>query len=184
MARMHRLVACLLALTACSSTTHVGGGSGAVNGTVAGNSLAPSDTVAIIGSQNSSGVNVQYAAIVLSDVGAMCTRLTNHQAAPNGTGLALVVGTSAALVQPGTYTINAHGAETATAEFAKVDAKCQSTLMDAATGGTVTITTFSTSEVSGAFQLTFPDGSLSGSFDAPACPGLSLEALTGTSCQQ
>jgi hypothetical protein len=56
----------------------------------------------------------------------------------------------------------------ATATYATVK-DCQGGGSDQATSGSITVSSATPGEVSGSFDLTFPDGHLTGTFDAPIC---------------
>jgi hypothetical protein len=81
--------------------------------------------------------------------------------------LALLVASETGPVGPGTYTV---GTKTSAAQatFESTDASCNQT--DAqATGGTIVISSVSGSSVSGTYDVTFPSGPLSGSFQTSFC---------------
>jgi hypothetical protein len=59
--------------------------------------------------------------------------------------------------------------DTVDAEYKTFDATCNTAAKSEATAGTITVTVASENEVSGTFDLTFADGHLTGSFDAPTC---------------
>jgi hypothetical protein len=100
-------------------------------------------------------------------------------------------GGSAPLVAPGTYVIptgltgptaGSDGVvRYAVAGYVSGSSACGSST-DQATGGTVTITTLSSTHVVGSYDLTFPDGSLKGSFDAPGCDASLFDLDAGPDC--
>jgi hypothetical protein len=94
-------------------------------------------------------------------------------------------------VAPGTYavvpstgpTLGPDGTSTfASAEYGAGSADSCASTSETATGGTVTITTVSAAHVVGTYDLTFPDGSVQGSFDAPGCDASIFATDAGTNC--
>ena len=55
------------------------------------------------------------------------------------------------------------------ARLIRWDATCTATTNEPASGGSITLTSVTMTEVKGTFDLVFPDGELKGDFDAPAC---------------
>ena len=73
-------------------------------------------------------------------------------------------------VTPGTYTYSGGASgKDMTANFTTMNATCATAINAPATGGSVTITAISGTSVSGTFDLTFAQGSFSGSFSSPIC---------------
>ena len=73
-------------------------------------------------------------------------------------------------VGPGTYTLTG-SAQTGMAIGAlfQSGSTCQSTTLGEATGGTIVVSTVTSTTATGTFDLTFSGGSLTGSFSAPLC---------------
>ncbi len=83
------------------------------------------------------------------------------------------------LLPPGTYSFSGTEVTAApasvtvasvSASFQDHDAECVGT-SEAATAGTIVISEWSGTDASGTVTLTFEDGSVSGPFEAPTCPG-------------
>jgi hypothetical protein len=53
--------------------------------------------------------------------------------------------------------------------FAAFDATCENRSMEPAQEGSVTLTSHDATHFAGTYDLTFPEGRVTGTFDAPAC---------------
>lgn len=91
----------------------------------------------------------------------------------NTVGLELAVGNNNGNVTTGTYDVIPVGAVSnsgAGAYFSTTTATCSPGLVNDATGGTVTLSRLSPTEIAGSYDVTFgAQGSLAGSFDVPVC---------------
>lgn len=74
-------------------------------------------------------------------------------------------------IPSGTYDADggAQQGVTVTALVQRTDAACRLASFEASTAGTLSLEVVEPSHVSGSFSLTFPDGSVAGSFEAPFC---------------
>jgi hypothetical protein len=128
--------------------------------------------------------------IVLADRSGVCGILQGNTNPASTTALLAVVANYAGMaVGPGTYDMlplnGGDGGQSlplAAGLFSKSDAQCNSVVTDGgespnATGGTVTVSSGTSSSVSGTFNMTFASGSLSGSFNVPVCSGVDPNAL-------
>jgi hypothetical protein len=86
-------------------------------------------------------------------------------------------------VSTGTYSWN-NGPGTGDANLYQSSSTCETTAGDSAYKGTIKVTAISSSTVSGTFELTFEDGTMSGSFSAPICAGIGYTGDAGAAtCQ-
>jgi hypothetical protein len=95
-------------------------------------------------------------------------------------GVYLAIAVTGTEVSPGTYKVNASSITspyltqpepTVYAGFASNDAQCAEQHIDALFG-TVVVEAVDDQHVTGAFDMTFAKGHMSGAFDAPRCDGL------------
>jgi hypothetical protein len=170
--------------------------SGTVGGVSLGSVV---DTQALVlnnGSCDGSSPTSNFVAVELASTAGICSGVSANRSTPNATTLALLVTTfwvapagtttppaNAPALQLNTaYPINnnlntapkdSNGfGVAATATFQSTDAACNSKLSSGgenATGGSVTLTSISSSGVSGTFSLTFATGTLTGSFSSGNC---------------
>ena len=174
----------LFAVAGCSGRTSSGGGSSSsaggnvVNGTIAGSAVPIKDSMAVY--QN--GPDVAYALVVMTDAPNICAS-TQHQHTPPGStsfSLGLVEGLGITTLSPGMFQVSASAGEgnEAVVGYEVQDSSCSMITGGDATSGTVTLTSISSTSLSGTFDVTFPSGDeVTGSFDAPVCP---LTADAGT----
>lgn len=184
--------------------------SGTVGGASLGSVVDTQAVVVTNGSCDNSHPTGNLLIVVLSSTAGVCADVTAAKSPPNTTSLQLLVSTfwvnpsttgaappanSPALELNKAYPINgnintatkdANGfGVVATAGFDSTDATCNSKLASGgqnATSGSVTLTSLSSSGVSGTFSLTFSSGTLTGSFSSGNC-GLGTAqicALLGT----
>lgn len=186
------------ASAACGGTTAGNSGSGSVSGTVGGTTFSVASEIAAIATASSSTSGVcggevdaaptctggssttgQAVAVVLTNrADATCSALVNAYASGEGLSYAnfdylqLGAQNDAANVGTGTYDIitTATATSGATATFVTTTSTCGMGINANATGGTVTLTKLTSSEVAGSYDLTFgTQGTMSGSFDIPVC---------------
>jgi hypothetical protein len=136
----------------CGGGSNVGSGatgSAAATGTLQGRTFTPMDAVSYSGD------------IALADFAGICA-FSLSEAKPGATYLYLVfVGGSVAVGQTDV-------GPSLQVQSVVADQSCNSTIENA-TAGTVTISRADASQVTGAFDLTFAQDRLSGSFFAPIC---------------
>src|SRR5579883_1172619 len=103
--------------------------------------------------------------LIMSDYVGACSMAINSSHVNAGV-LSLSAQGGMDPVTTGTFTIDG---STYGATLVRWDGACNRTAADVASGGTITLTAVSRSEVKGTFDLKFPDGELKGDFDAPGC---------------
>ncbi len=148
-------------------------GTANVAGMVGGHSLAVKDAIGFVSNQ---GATFHELWVSITDHANMCAAVKQGaESFANTTGvrLDLTSGASTPLtIGPGTYAI---GDTTTTkphfaAAFMNTDATCTSGVGGTnATAGTLTIGDITSGVINGTFDLTFPTGSLKGSFGAGTC---------------
>ncbi len=169
------------------------GGSGSVGsgGSSAGGSggvptLTVNDQIAGTGTAALTTGGTGYITLVgLSSATGLCSALSadaNTNFASATTFFIAVVGTSA--IGPGTYDIYPSTAAMPTLPAAiggynVTTSSCASAATASGTSGTITIASVTSSTVAGTYDVTFPDGTMQGSFSAPICSGLNVDALIG-----
>jgi len=125
-------------------------------------------------------MTVSFAAVVITNLAGSCAIAERNGNPPNAQSLLLEAGVKGTSVPPGTYTIG-DTTSVALAEFTAQDATCTQTTDDKGTAGTITLTSSSSTEVSGSFDVTFDSGDhVTGTFSAPVC-NASLTSDAGTS---
>ncbi len=176
----------VLCAAACGGSTGGGGGgaSAPVNGTVAGQSFSTGDAIGLVGAITTGGSSANEADVVVSTWSGVCSSLMRNTS-PASAALLVIAVASASPVTPGTYDITTSGP--VRVEYAAQDASCNTTVMEAAQGGTVTYETIDASSIVGSVDATFSGGGhVAGTFSAPLC-NVSLAVLVsaGTSmvCQ-
>ncbi len=183
------------ALAACSSTRTSAPAPNVVNGSEDEVSLTTiADAQGFVGTGQAGAI----AGIVLTDTPRYCALVKSKPAnecgwlpASSTILWAIIVVPGATTVPPGTYTHNTlkpghldSGIQgtTATAGFAQFDGACNSLIAGRnppPTSGTIAITTSSSAGVKGTFDLTFPGGHITGSFDVPVCDAFDQVAAPG-----
>jgi hypothetical protein len=152
---------------------------------VNGVSLTAAASIAGVGSGGKldGGVTDQVLVVEVMSVSAsgLCAALMGNtgSAVASSTVLGMMVGSgSGTPVGPGTYTLTG-SAETgmALAVLLQSDSTCKSTEVGEATGGTIVVSSVTSTTATGTFNLTFSGGSLTGSFSAPLC---GFDTTTGT----
>lgn len=152
-----------------------------VNGTSSGVSIVATDGWALV---TASGSRVTSVAVAVQDRTAGCSDYGVGVDRPNVSKLRIQVYVNPQGVQslaPGTFSIGSNGGVFADALLAKSDTSCSnmvSSPANKATSGTVTISAFQP-VTKGTFDVTFPGGRMTGSFDAPQC---TKNPAGGTSC--
>lgn len=160
-----------------------GGKSGtSISGTVGGQSINVKDQIAgglTRTCSTSPGTIAAEFLVAFADVANVCATAQTNSGKANATILTLGIfrfGSNPPPIQPGTYTISdtttrdsAGNFLGAGALFAKYDATCKQSFATAATSGTITISSISSSSATGSFDATFSTGRVSGTFDSPIC---------------
>ena len=164
------LLGVVCGLSACN------GAPTSVTGEVEGATLAAGDTWAFQAGVPGTNPPALLTEIGLSDQPTFC----RGDAPAGGSELKLVVASNSsqqATLPNGTYPVlppqsNPTCTVCATAAFEKRDAACGHVVDDVATGGTITISSNTSTAISGSFDLTFPDGGhLRGPFSSSLCDG-------------
>jgi hypothetical protein len=176
-----------LVLMALAVACGGGGQPASVQGKVAGVSLEATDSAATTFGPvpcpgSSPNVLVSSVTVELASRVGVCSAFQNGVKMRSLTSLTLQV-IDAVNVSPnqpvtpppiasGTYPVPSAvvGQPFGAAFFNQVDSTCGLVVFAEAISGSITLTEVSDVRVSGSFSLTFPDGALEGSFDAPACP--------------
>jgi hypothetical protein len=162
-------------LGACGGATTSGPGGAqkvSVTGTVGGQPLATTDTIAILASGAAFGLaNRQGVEIAITNVPNTCAVLQRHGDPANATSFSFGVTSTTGLVAEGTYPVTPGATGSgASGGYSTTDAQCNDKLSINAASGSVTFTTISGSVVEGTFDIVLTDGDhLSGSFNAPVC---------------
>jgi hypothetical protein len=183
---MLRTAATAAALSLCLCATACGGdatGSSSITGTVSGlafSTIGDSEGLQMSATctRGTSTGSVSMIGVAITDTGGQCAALQAGAVTKNTQMLSLIVatgvaGTTAPALGTGTYSIgtsqttSSYTITSATVE--KRDAACGATVSQEATSGTITISALSGSSISGSVNLTFPSGTLSGSFNAAVC---------------
>ncbi len=152
-----------------------------VNGTLQGATLTVADTAYGTRVPGGGGSNT---VIVLTSYAGVCTQLDNNHLGKNGQVLVLVVvdydtmtKAQSAISAPGTYVVFGNGtptSHTAAGNYFTTTMTCQVPANEEpASSGTVTITAFSASSISGTFDVILGSDHVTGSFTAPFCAGVS-----------
>lgn len=133
---------------------------------------------------NGSEIFVMFLANV--DTSSVCSYYQANYAAPppiaNTTVLELEIESTTPPISATTYPVSMSNPIFGGA-LLQSGAMCQNTFEQFTTSGSITFTQVSSAEVKGTYDLTFPGGTLSGSFDAPVCPNI-VKWLSGTSLWQ
>lgn len=174
----------LIAVAGCSSSSNGGGGSSSVSGKAGSSSVATTDTISLVGTQTNNGVQVAFAGAFITNVSGSCAVIQRNGNPRNTTALSLVVATQGASVPAGSYTVGAQGQSSAAeASYEATDSNCNKTTNEKATGGTITLTTVSSTTVTGTFDVTFASGDhLTGNFTAPVCSATLNTSGTQPAC--
>lgn len=177
------LAALLLAAAACGG----GGASATFTGAIAGQTMRPTDAISSPATVAFASGTAPVAAIVISDAGALCTRLAANLEPKSSRALILfladVNGATGAIQAPsgtGTYLLFTFGSGAppghfAVASFGVNDASCKQIAAQSATAvsGTVTLTGNSNGAYAGTYDLSFDSGDrVQGAFHTAACQGL------------
>jgi hypothetical protein len=170
------ILAALLAAAACGGGNK---GSATVTGSVAGVSLgnvaeAMSVDLGPRPCPNGSGAPGPWLNVTIDDRGGSCTALQRLEVLAAASLLNMQVSNNSFNpIQPGSYaigqTFSNNNFVDVQARFSHTDANCGSTASAQATAGTITLTTIEPGAVAGTFDLTFPGGTLSGSFHTANC---------------
>jgi hypothetical protein len=157
---------CVVGLMACSSS-NAQSGTASVTGTADGNPVGTSSVIGFTIDNTVGGINNTVGATFWSFGNACSASQIGHYP---GTYTELAVGALGTAL-PGTYPVGVGGRGQATyTVYSGTNSTCAATMQERSSGGSVTITTVSSTEVDGSFDVTFPSGDhLSGSFSAPTC---------------
>jgi hypothetical protein len=176
--------ACASALAACGGSTGssgTAGGSATISGTVGGQGVPTTEAIGIAGTEAQGSAQVQLAGVVITNFAGACDLLqspTHRQA--NATDLMLMVGAVAPSVPAGTYPIGS----LAIAQYGADSATCTSTTSERAQSGSIVLTSVTSTEIQGTFDVTMTNGDhLTGSFDAPVCD-VNFANLSSTNTSQ
>lgn len=159
-------------------------GTASVTGTVNGESFVVKDAVGEVNNDGSSFHELWVSITDRADVCSLVQAGAESSANTKGIRLGLSSGSLPPLtIGPGTYVIG----DTSTkkpafaAFFLNTDATCTAGVgrVDA-TAGTITVSDITAGAINGTFELTFPSGSLKGSFGATVCDARS--ATGGVKC--
>ncbi|MEP6862891.1 MAG: hypothetical protein ABJE66_19850 [Deltaproteobacteria bacterium] len=191
-------LAILVALTACGgdnstaidassqqhdaklADSHAAGGN-VVTGTLGGNSFGALDAVANAVTANGFDFDMMSTMVEMTTFANECSLQMTSTGTPNGHLLIFDLastdsaGHSAPISAPGTYTVFS-GSAAASSKLSEVyyevdGANCLKASTEFATSGTVTVTS-ATAPLAGTFDVTFPDGHITGSFSAANCAAL------------
>jgi hypothetical protein len=173
----------MVAVLACGSGSSTSG-SATFAGTINGQTMAPKDATAANLPFNPTGRGGSAAVIGITTAAGICAELTSGKEPKNTQYLVLTAfrlqpdGSAAPPPAPGLYSVGALAIEAAVVLFAATDASCHNVAASnsVATSGGVTFTSVG-SRYAGSFDLTFAfNEHVTGTFDAPVCPGLSAFA--------
>jgi hypothetical protein len=190
-------LAIFLALTACGgdnstaidagpqhdarlADSHAAGGN-VVTGTLGGNSFGALDAVGNSVSANGFDFDMMSTMVVMTTFANECSLQMTSTGTPNGHLLIFDLastdnaGHSAPISAAGAYTVFT-GTVAASSKLAEVyyevdGADCLKTSQERATSGTVMVTS-ATAPLTGTFDVTFPDGHITGSLTAANCTAL------------
>jgi hypothetical protein len=160
-----------MASSACGSSSTGPTTTAPATGTVAGIALEAHDAFFV-----NSSVTTGTVVGITSFSGACETLYTNDRLPGSSAVLSLQLvsytdgGAAGPVTAPGTFSLlPSLGTNEFGAEWTSVDASCVDTTISA-TGGSVTVTDVSASELTGSFDLTFGADHITGSFSASECP--------------
>jgi hypothetical protein len=160
-----------------SSSSGSGSGGNTATGSVNGVSLTVAGSLALTGTlalQDGGVAQTLVVGLSSADLSSFCAAAQMYSNTDIASTTTLTVGAlvlGSTPVGPGTYTIDSDaGTSTGEGALSQTNATCQDTVHDQATSGTVTITSASSTNVTGTYDLTFAGGSMSGSFSAGVCP--------------
>lgn len=166
-------------MSASDTSTPLAAGTADVTGMVDGQSFVVKDAVGEVDNQAASFHEIWVSISDHADVCSVVQQGAESIANTKGVRLDLTSGSVPPLtIGAGTYTIGEMNAAKAyfAAFFFVSDASCTEARTKA-TAGTVTIAGITSSAISGTFDLTFPSGSLKGSFGASLCGGRSTGGI-------
>lgn len=191
----------LAASALCLASLACGGGSSSGSATFSGNvrgqSFKPAEAISQQVTISSSGSPTTVDAIVITNNGGLCQKLTGNQEPKNSQYLILFLGdvnqTSGAITAPattGTFTVytgaggTAPPAHIALVLYSATDAACKDTTSTSGVSGTVTLTGIDNGSYAGSFDVTVQSQDaagaavgapehVTGSFGAKSCSGLS-----------
>jgi hypothetical protein len=153
-------------LAACSGPA---GASASVKGNIGGATVPTTDVIGMSSTFGSGPAAITSLSVVLTSQVGLCGRAD----AAIGALTVLRIGVSVAgsSAPASTYTIGG-GSALVTADYDVADSGGTATGQpDTATAGSITFTSVSSSTLAGSFEFTFPDGQVSGTFNAPICKG-------------
>ena len=162
---------------ACSNSSTAA--SATVQGTIGGSQVDTLDvygTNATIGSDTTAITTVN---VSIANRAGICGDVMAGTRPANLRLLSFAVTTQGSSTPTGQYAIGQQGTDTTTsARYEVLDGACHAT-NDFATAGSVTFTTIDSGVLRGSFDLTFPDGHVTGDFTAPVC-NASADGMTCT----
>jgi hypothetical protein len=156
------------------SSSESGSGGNSATGTVGGVALAPQDAFFNSDKQGPSGTGQPNTILGITSFGGACTELYTDDHVPRSSAdiTMYLVSSGGPVTAPGTFTFASGTPSTGNvfsgATFGATDGACGETSV-AATAGTVTVTSVSSTQLVGTFDLTFGAGHVTGTFSAARC---------------
>jgi len=162
-----------------------------VTGTLGGNSFGALDAVANTVTASGFDYDAMSTDVTITTFANECSLQMSQTGTPNGRILVLVMastdaaGHSSPVSAPGAYSVFSGtpppSSKLVEAYYEIDGATCLKTSSEFATAGTVTLTS-ATAPMAGVFDFTFPDGHITGKFNAPACAALNPNATPLNGC--
>jgi hypothetical protein len=170
-------------LAACGGSTTSGGASaGSISGPVAGTTLTIASGMAVLDAdtvsptcalQESGGETCgqQVTVLLTNRADATCASEASNSNYANLRALVIGVSMTSGGVVPGTYAISENTSVARSfALFLTTTSTCTDGLASVAATGSVTVSDFSATNVTGTYNVSFgTEGTVSGSFDVPIC---------------
>lgn len=156
------------------SSSGSGSGGNSATGTVGGVALAPQDAFFNSDEQGPSGSGQANTILGITSFGGACSELYTDDQIPPGSATitTYLVSSGGPVTAPGTFVFDSgtsgSGKVFSGATFGATDASCGETSVDA-TAGTVTVTSVSSAQLVGTFDLTFGADHVTGAFSAAQC---------------
>lgn len=152
-----------------------------VSGTLGGNTFGAADAVANTVSANGFDFDAMSTDITITTFANECTLQGSHTGVANGRVLVFILAStdaaasSSPITTTGTYTVFS-GSPAASSKLVEAyyevdDGSCHKSTSEFATSGTVTVTSVG-DPMTATFDVTFPDGHITGSYRAPRCSAL------------
>jgi hypothetical protein len=164
-----------------TKTIDTAGAQNVVTGTLGGNSFGALDAVENTVTASGFDFDAMSTCLEMTTFANDCALQGSSTGTPNGHVLVFELAAtdagahSSPVSAAGAYTVftgtPAASSKLVEAYYEVDDAQCLKSTSELATSGTVTVTS-ATSPIAGTFDITFPDGHITGSFHAPACAAL------------